>query len=133
MGPGAQIRWHSAYTANSEQGSGSAHALLGAYLNRVGLPYSAVVYIMQNAPQSITWLGMADAKRLGIEVSSLDSGPIVSEAPQSAATLVGRLLRTPPCQLRCGRFLEQCVRLAMARYVNRMWTVEREFNEWRML
>jgi hypothetical protein len=52
----------------------------------VGLPYSAVVYIMQNAPQSITWLSMADAKRLGIELSSLNSGLIVSEAPQSAAT-----------------------------------------------
>jgi hypothetical protein len=49
--------------------TGVANALLGAYLNRVGLPYSAVVYITQSVPQSITWLSIADAKRLGIEVS----------------------------------------------------------------
>ncbi len=38
MGPGAQIGLHLAYNANSEQGTGVANALLGAYLNRVGLP-----------------------------------------------------------------------------------------------
>jgi hypothetical protein len=84
MGPGAQLGLHSAYNAKSGQSSSVANALLGAYLNRVGLPYSAVIYITQNAPQSITWLSMADAKRLGIEVSPLDSGPMVPEAPASA-------------------------------------------------
>jgi hypothetical protein len=81
MEPGAQIGLHSAYNAKSGQGTGIANALLGAYLNRVGLPYSAVVYITQSAPQSITWLSIADAKRLGIEVSPLDSASRVSDAP----------------------------------------------------
>jgi hypothetical protein len=81
MGPGAQIGLHSAYNAKSGQGTGVANALLGAYLNRVGLPYSAVVYITQTAPQSITWLGIADAKRLGIEVSASDSAAGVPATP----------------------------------------------------
>ena len=90
MGPGAQIGLHSAHNAKSEQGSGVANALLGAYLNRVGLPYSAVVYITQTAPQSITWLGIADAKRLGIEVSPLDSVVRVPDGPAQSPA------RTPP-------------------------------------
>ncbi len=90
MGPGAQIGLHLAYNANSEQGTGVANALLGAYLNRVGLPYSAVVYITQSVPQSITWLGIADAKRLGIEVSPLESAVRVPDAPAQTPA------RTPP-------------------------------------
>jgi hypothetical protein len=81
MGPGAQIGLHLAYNAKSGQGTGVANALLGAYLNRVGLPYSAVVYLTQRVPQSITWLSIADAKRLGIEVSPLDSAVRVSDVP----------------------------------------------------
>ena len=81
LGPGAQIGLHSASNSKSGQSSNTANALLGAYLNRVGLPYSAVAYITQTAPQSITWLGIADAKRLGIEVTALDSAAKVPDAP----------------------------------------------------
>ena len=93
MGPGAQIGLHAASNPKSGQSSGTANALLGAYLNRVGLPYSAVVYITQTGPQSITWLGIADAKRLGIEVSALDSAKVpdapahLPAAPASPAAL----------------------------------------------
>ena len=93
MEPGAQIGLHSAYNAKSGQGTGIANALLGAYLNRVGLPYSVVVYIMQSAPQSITWLSIADARRLGIEVSPLDSAARVPEAPARTPA------QTPPASL----------------------------------
>jgi hypothetical protein len=85
MEPGAQIGLHSAYSATSRQGAGVANALLGAYLNRVGLPYSAVVYMTQSAPQSITWLSIADAKRLGIEVNPLDSAAKADAQPAVAS------------------------------------------------
>jgi hypothetical protein len=81
MGPGARIGLHSAHNANSGPGTGVANALLGAYLNRVGLPYSAVIYITQSVPQSITWLSIADAKRLGIEVIPLDSAVSAPDVP----------------------------------------------------
>jgi len=55
--------------------------LLGAYLN---------FYITQSAPQSITWLSIADAKRLGIEVSPLGSAVRVPDAPAQTPA------RTPP-------------------------------------
>jgi hypothetical protein len=85
MEPGAQIGLHSADNAKSGQGTGVANALLGAYLTRVGLPYSAVVYITQSAPESITWLSIADAKRLGIEVSPLNSAARVDSPAQASA------------------------------------------------
>jgi hypothetical protein len=89
LGPGAQIGLHSAYNVKSEQGSGVANALLGAYLNRVGLPYSAVVYLTQTGPQSITWLSIGDAKRLGIEVAPLDSaGRVPDELKQTPTRAV---------------------------------------------
>jgi hypothetical protein len=40
-----------------------------AYLNKIGLPYSAVVYITTASPDSITWLSKSDAEELEIEVS----------------------------------------------------------------
>ena len=69
LAPGARIGLHSASDPRSGQVSGTGNALLGAYLNRLGLSYSTVAYLVRAAPESITWLGIADAKRLGIEVN----------------------------------------------------------------
>jgi hypothetical protein len=52
----------------------------GVGRTRVGLPYSAVEYMTQSAPQSISCLIMADAKRPGIEISPLDTATRV-DAP----------------------------------------------------
>jgi hypothetical protein len=87
MGPDARIGLHAASDPKSGQVTGVGNALLGAYLHRVGLPYSAVIYIAQAAPNSITWLSFADAKRLGIEVTLLNSA-------------AGNL--DPPAQMRVG-------------------------------
>jgi len=79
MGPGARIGLHAASDPRSGQVTGVGNALLGAYLNRVGLPYSAVIYIAQAAPNSVTWLSFADARRLGIEVTLVDSAAGISD------------------------------------------------------
>jgi hypothetical protein len=81
MGPGARIGLHAASDPKSGRVTGIGNALLGAYLNRVGLPYSAVIYIAQAAPDSVTWLSLADAKRLGIEVTLLNSTTGSLESP----------------------------------------------------
>ena len=70
LASGARVGLHSASDPKSGHVSGTGNALLGAYLNRLGLSYSTVAYLVQAAPDSITWLGIADAKRLGIEVNS---------------------------------------------------------------
>src|SRR6266852_4355845 len=55
MGPGAQIGFHAAYNSVTGEETGVGNALVGAYLTRIGLPYSAVLYITQASPSSMTW------------------------------------------------------------------------------
>jgi hypothetical protein len=74
MGKHAQVGFHSASlrpTGQSiEMPSGDiGNALIGAYLNRIGLPDRAIVYITQAAPEAMTWLSLDDAAQQGIEVS----------------------------------------------------------------
>jgi SPOR domain len=69
MGSRAQVGFHAAYDGQTHQVTSSGNALVGAYLNKIGLPYSAVVYITSASPDSITWLSKPDAEKLGIEVS----------------------------------------------------------------
>jgi hypothetical protein len=73
MGAGARIGFHAAFDARSKQESGAANALVGAFLKEIGLDYPAVFYITQAPPQSMTWLSMEDAARLGIQVTLLES------------------------------------------------------------
>jgi len=87
MGPGARIGLHAVSDPKSGQVTGVGNALLGAYLNRVGLPYSAVVYIAQAAPNSVIWLSFADVKRLGIEVTLLN--PAAGKLDVTVETRVG--------------------------------------------
>lgn len=73
MSANARIGFHAAYNADSGRETGVGNALVGAYLTRIGLPYSAVVYITQAAPTSMTWLTLDDARQYGIPVSLLDA------------------------------------------------------------
>jgi hypothetical protein len=75
MGPQAQIGFHAAYDGETRRVTGSGNALVGAYLNKIGLPYGAVVYLTSASPDSITWLSKSDAEKLGIEVSLFDGPP----------------------------------------------------------
>jgi len=86
MGPGARIGLHAASDPKSGQVTGVGNALLGAYLNRVGLAYSAVIYVAQAQPDSVTWLSFADAKRLGIEVTMLNSPAAKLDPPGQTRT-----------------------------------------------
>ena len=47
--------------------------MVGAYLTRIGLPYEAVIYITQAAPNDMTWLNMSDAAQRGIRVTLLST------------------------------------------------------------
>jgi hypothetical protein len=79
MGPGAKIGFHSAYNGDTGQITGPGNALVGAYLNKIGLPYGAVVYITSASPDSITWLSQADAQRIGIDVAFFQLGTPASQ------------------------------------------------------
>jgi len=70
--PGAGVGFHAARDRNSGQESGAANALMGAYLNGIGLSYDAVVYMTQTPPDKIRWLTPADARRYNIAVTVVD-------------------------------------------------------------
>jgi hypothetical protein len=76
MGDGARIGFHSASRnyGGLHVESPAGNALVGAYLNQLGMRSDAVIYVTKSAPASMTWLTIADAQRLGFEVSRLNRG-----------------------------------------------------------
>jgi hypothetical protein len=89
MGTGALIGFHAASVDENGQAieTGAGNALLGAYLNKLGLPDRAVLFVTQAHPNEITWLTMADAKREGIDASLFTFGAppdlVANPAPPS--------------------------------------------------
>jgi hypothetical protein len=76
MSAESRIGFHAAYTRDGQE-TGVGNAIIGAYLNKIGLPYSAVIYITKAAPDSMTWLSVAEAEKLGIDVELFDSRRVV--------------------------------------------------------
>ena len=76
MGDGARIGFHSASRTYGGLRVESAvgNALVGAYLNQLGMRSDAVTYVTKSAPSAMTWLTVADAQRLGFEVTRLNRG-----------------------------------------------------------
>ena len=83
MGRTAHVGFHAAY--NKEAGraseSGVGNALVGSYLNQIGLSEIAVVYITQAAPTELTLLTLPDAEKIGIEVLPFEETPATKIAP----------------------------------------------------
>lgn len=72
MAADAQVGFHAAYDGSSGNETGVGNAILGAYVNKLGLSYSAVIYITQASPGSMTWLSADDAKKNDIDVKILE-------------------------------------------------------------
>jgi hypothetical protein len=77
MGEPALVGFHAAYRDDGARPTeaGAPNAVLGAYLNKIGLPESAIVYITMAAPDSMTWLTLQDAAKYGIAVQPLAAAP----------------------------------------------------------
>jgi hypothetical protein len=75
MGPKALIGFHAAYRMDKGRATetGAGNALVGAYLNGLGLSDEAIVYITSAPPNDITWLSIDAARQLGIAVTMLPS------------------------------------------------------------
>jgi hypothetical protein len=73
LGAGSKVGFHAAYVqkAGTTTESGPGNAVLGAYLDQIGLPEDAIVYITQASPSSMKWLNMEEAAQHGIEVALL--------------------------------------------------------------
>jgi ATP-dependent protease ClpP protease subunit len=70
MGQTAQIGFHAAYVSAGGQvtETGAGNAMLGAYLNELGISERAIFYITRANPHSMTWLSLTDAEKYGIDV-----------------------------------------------------------------
>jgi hypothetical protein len=80
MGDNSAVGFHAAFRIDaSDVPSGPANAVTGAYLNQLGLPTSAVIYITEALPSEIRWLTFDDAKQIGVEVVRFD--PETDEGP----------------------------------------------------
>jgi ATP-dependent protease ClpP protease subunit len=68
MGVNASIGFHAARNGETGEISSIGNAVVGAYLNKIGLSLTAVMYITEAKPETMTWLTAADANRYGIDV-----------------------------------------------------------------
>jgi hypothetical protein len=94
VGTGARIGFHAAYIQSSGQASesGPGNAVLGAYLNQIGLSEDAIVYITQAAPASMKWMSLTEAGEHGIDVALLP--PATAGQTATSGELVSR--ESPP-------------------------------------
>jgi uncharacterized protein YraI len=87
VGNGARVGFHAAYYVD-DQGraieTGQGNALIGAYLNQLGLSEKAVLYITGAAPEEMAWLTPDEAEDLGIPMQRAGRAP--TPAPGRTAT-----------------------------------------------
>ncbi len=87
MGVGAAVGFHAAYKIGEDTPDASANALVGAYLNQLGLSEVAIVYVTEALPADIHWLTFQEAEAVGISVRAVsdDTEPEVAPAVNAAA------------------------------------------------
>jgi hypothetical protein len=112
IGTDGKIGFHAAYDLASDGDAGIGNTVVSAYLAKIGLPYEAVIYITQTAPNEMTWLNMSDAAQRGIRVTLLSS--LAKETVVAIPTRYGDVTVTrddPEC---CGiniRYGDQVVEI----------------------
>jgi hypothetical protein len=85
--PTSHIGFHAASDAKGVE-SGVGSALIGAFLDHIGLSYSAIIYTMSAPPSGIEWFNMDKAKNLGIPVTTIPlraALPMATILPPSAS------------------------------------------------
>jgi len=92
MSRSARIGFHAASVADKGEVTSVGNAMIGAYLNQLGLPTSAIVYITEPSPDEIRWLTFSDAQTYGIDGKPLE----IEETPASRAT---QDTRPPPSRM----------------------------------
>ena len=89
LGQRTRIGFHAAWieTGGRKQETGSGNALVGSYLNRLGLTDAAVFYLTAAPPNDAAWLTEAVAARVGIRAEFGIAGrpERVAASPQPAA------------------------------------------------
>lgn len=95
--PSSKLGFHAAYRviAGKAAESGVGNALVGAYLNQIGMPETAIIYVTSAPPEGIDWLTPEKAGQVGISFELLraqtttnvtSSGASEAYDPMSAVT-----------------------------------------------
>lgn len=98
MGRNARIGFHAAYVERGHrtQESGVGNALVGSYLNSIGLSEEAVIYMTSPHPNEIQWLTLDDARTMGIEVVTPPAKPASPQRAEPADTPLQRQAKPAP-------------------------------------
>ena len=125
MGRKARIGFHAASIGGAETGAGNA--LVGAYLERLGLPERAIFYATIAGPKEMLWLTPENAKKFGIDLQVLNENGTPAH-PQVPTTPSLPPLPQPPAQSTLpppheqpGMTLEKATK-EMAVRVRRAWS-----------
>jgi hypothetical protein len=86
--PDARIGFHAAYIENNGQATetGAGNALVGAYLNQLSLPQSAIVYLTSAPPHDMEWLPLQEARNYGIELEVIGAAEAGADTPDTPDT-----------------------------------------------
>jgi hypothetical protein len=88
VGEDSSVGFHTAYilkTAGPAE-SGPGNAILGAYLNQIGLSEEAILYITHAAPTSVQWMSLEEAAEYGIVVAKLPPAGVRPTAEDPVGT-----------------------------------------------
>ena len=131
MGKKARIGFHAASINGVETGAGNA--LVGAYLDRLGLPERAIYFATVAGPKEMSWLTPESAKGYGIDVVPMDENrmpaapdAVSSPSPRSSPSAQPK----PPPHERPGMTLEKAMK-EMAIMVRGAWA--RPSPDWDLL
>ena len=83
MQAGARIGFHAAFDRDSHEVTGAGNALVGAYLNRLGVSDDAIYFAAQASPDDITWLTEPAARKIGLDVRIIPASA-TSHSPAEA-------------------------------------------------
>ena len=105
IGEGAHIGFHASYIDRNGTlaESGVANALVGAYLNQLGLSQKAIAFVTSAPPQGMEWLDASKAQSIGVDVVWMEAssrppnqpspGTGVSNEPYDPISVVTRFYR----------------------------------------
>ncbi|MPZ38999.1 MAG: hypothetical protein GEU95_13225 [Rhizobiales bacterium] len=95
VGLDSSVGFHSAYVVKSQgpTESGYGNAILGAYLNQLGLSEKAILYVTKAGPTSMQWMSLDGAAEHGIAVAQVSPHPAARDA--NAAAIVDHLGTSP--------------------------------------
>ena len=84
----SKIGFHASFVKENgvNRESGVGNALVGAYLNSLGLSQNAIAYISTAPPESMTWMTPQDAANMGIEVKLANETGSASTRDKSTGT-----------------------------------------------